>query len=324
MRFTNAPTNPTCYPVSDIMHAVLNELVRPCQAVFSLMTWRVIQKTAFPPSHSLLHLVPFIQILPGLSTDSIHSFVNRYITRTSEHTPEISRPRGNINDSTYIMLFSNLLALALCTVTVSSLPVGQPDTTAAAIETRADSGPGIDLTNKSKKKQTYFFFDNYWNGNGEAGANFDKPLKSVTLNAGASQHVPLPLTFKGRVQRGKDIPATWVEFQIKADDDGGAHGDISVQQGCDGAATIASTEAPFKLNGFTNDVVTGAPADAIQKKPDGTRAIASTEGNWLGGPNLKAIEYMNKVVGQPKAYIVGGTGVPDIASSNNRLAVVMY
>lgn len=152
------------------------------------------------------------------------------------------------------MLFSNLLAVALYTLSVSALPVSQPDTASNAIDARADSGPGIDLTNKSGKKMTYYFYDNYWNGNGAAGANFDKPLKSVTLNAGASQFVPLATTFKGRVQRGKDLPATWVEFQIQAANDGAAHGDISVQQGCDGAATIASTVAPIVSNGFTNDV----------------------------------------------------------------------
>lgn len=70
--------------------------------------------------------------------------------------------------------------------------------------------------------------------------------------------------------------------------------------------------------------MTGAPAAAIKNKPDGTRAIASTEGNWMGGPNQAAIDYLNKVVGQSKAYIKGGTGVPDVASKNNRMAVVMY
>ena len=154
------------------------------------------------------------------------------------------------------MLFSNLVALALYVVTVSALPVSKPDTAVTPVEARADaatSGPGIDLTNKSGKKQTYYFFDNDWNGVGTAGANFDHPLKSVTLNAGASQYVPLATSFKGRVQRGKDIPATWVEFQVQAED-GGAHGDISLEQGCDGAATIASTDGSKVSNGFTNDV----------------------------------------------------------------------
>jgi len=59
--------------------------------------------------------------------------------------------------------------------------------------------------------------------------------------------------------------------------------------------------------------VTGVPAAAIKKKPDGTCAIASTEGNWMGGPNQAAIDYLSKVVGQKKSYRKSGTGVPDVA-----------
>lgn len=188
----------------------------------------------------------------------------------------------------------------------------------------ADQGPGINLTNKSKKETEYFFYDNYWNGNGTAGANFDKPLKSIKLRPNQTQFVSLPRSFKGRVQRGKLLPCTWVEFQLDASNDHAAHGDISLQQGCDGAATIASTDGSNVSNGFTNDVVTGAPEAAIRKKANGERATDTTVGNWMGGPNKAAIDYLNKVVGQRKAYIVGGTGVPDVASRNNRLAVTMY
>ena len=67
-----------------------------------------------------------------------------------------------------------------------------------------------------------------------------------------------------------------------------------------------------------------APAAAIRNKPDGERATASTVGNWLGGPNQAAIGYLYKVLGHGKAYITGGTGVPDVASRNNCLAVTFY
>jgi len=187
--------------------------------------------------------------------------------------------------------------------------------------------PGIQLTNKSKKDCTYYFYDNYWNGNGTAGANFDHPLKNVTLKPGASQFVGLPASFKGRVQRGTQLPATWVEFQLDASNDHAAHGDISLQQGCDGAATIASTDGSNRINGLGADlvdVVAKAPDAAIRKKPNGERAIDTTVGNWNGGPNKAAIDYLNRVVGQKRAYILGGTGVPDVASKNRRLAVVMY
>jgi len=146
------------------------------------------------------------------------------------------------------------------------------------------AGPGIILINQSHKEEAYFFYDNYWNGNGTAGANFDHPLKSVKLAGGGATFVALSESFKGRVQRGTNIPATWAEFQINASNVHAAHGDISLEQGCDGAATISSTDGSKLLGGFTNDVLKDAPAAACVKKPDGSKAIASTMGNWMGGP----------------------------------------
>ncbi|KAJ6483101.1 hypothetical protein C8R45DRAFT_1000581 [Mycena sanguinolenta] len=196
---------------------------------------------------------------------------------------------------------------------------------AVAASTEAPSGPGIVLSNKGQKEDKYFFYPNYWNGNGTAGANFDKPSTSVSLKPGETHFVSLPPSFKGRVQRGTFQPATWAEFQLSADNDHGAHGDISLEQGCDGAATIASTDGSKVEGGFTErDIVEKAPAAAKQKRQDGVECIASTMGNWMGGPNHAAIEYLNKAVGQKKAYITGGTGTPDIASKNQRLAVTFY
>lgn len=60
------------------------------------------------------------------------------------------------------------------------------------------------------------------------------------------------------------------------------------------------------------------------KKADGAKALASTMGNWMGGPNQAAVEYERKVLGEGKAYVTGGTGVPDVASRNQVLAVTFY
>lgn len=188
----------------------------------------------------------------------------------------------------------------------------------------APAKPGIQLTNKSKKEETFQFFNNYWNGNGEAGANFDHPEKPTHLKPGASTFVELPESFKGRVQRGKLIPATWVEFQLSAANDGKAWGNISLQQGYDGPAMIRSTDGTNNSIGFTNDILPGAPAAAKQKRSDGKECLASTMGNWMGGPNQAAIDYENKVVGQKKAYITGGSGTIVVNSKNKRLAVEFY
>lgn len=195
---------------------------------------------------------------------------------------------------------------------------------AAAAAAPQASGPGILLTNKSARKNTYYFYDNYWNGNGEAGANFDHPLKKVDVGPNQTIHVPLSTSFKGRVQRGTQLPATWGEFQVKASNDGAAHGDISIQQGCDGAATVASTAGPSVSNGFTKDIVKGAPAAALAKKPNGEKVLANTEGNWNGPGNQAAIDWAYKQIGHAKAYIKGGTGVPDVASKNNCLHFTFF
>ncbi len=123
------------------------------------------------------------------------------------------------------------------------------------------------------------------------------------------------------MQRGTQLPATWVEFQISASNDNAAHGDISLQQGCDGAATVSATDGSGRSGGFSQDILSNAPAAAIQNKPDGTKALATTMGNWMSGPNQAAIDYETQVVGQQHAYITGGTGTDDVASSNNCFAV---
>ena len=184
-------------------------------------------------------------------------------------------------------------------------------------------GPGIILTNKSKKKEHYAFYNNLWNGDGKAGANFDHPDPQVTLEAGESKWIGLSEKFKGRVQRGTEIPATWAEFQVAADD-GKAWGDISLQQGCDGAATIKPTDGGHTVGGFTEDIVKDAPATACTHKPDGQKALQTTVGNWSSGPNQAAIEWEKKHVGQQKAYIVGGSGTIVVQSSNKCLAVDFY
>ena len=186
------------------------------------------------------------------------------------------------------------------------------------------SGPGIDLHNRSKEPCTYFFYNNYWNGNGTAGANFDHPLKSIHLGPHESTFVDLPASFKGRVQRGTLLPATWVEFQLEASDDHAAHGDVSLEQGCDGAATIASTEAGGVVGGFEKDIITHAPEKALVRRKDGVRCLASTVGNWMAGPNEAAVEWEEKEVGQKKAYITGGTGTEDVRGEHRKLEVVFY
>jgi hypothetical protein len=173
---------------------------------------------------------------------------------------------------------------------------------AAALK-HVDKKPGILLTNKSQHDETYFFFDKYWHGNRTAGANCDHPLKSVHVPAGHTATINLPSSFKGRVQRGDKIPATWVDFQLEASNDHKAHGDVSVEQGNDDPATIRSTDGTNRTGGFTTPI--HAPGSAYQTRADGKHVIASTMGNWLGGPNKAAIEAQQGIKG--KVYVTGGS-----------------
>lgn len=184
--------------------------------------------------------------------------------------------------------------------------------------------PGIQLGNKSHQTQTYNFYNNTSNWNGGGVPAFNNPLTSTTLAAGASTFVPLPTTFKGRVQRGTVQPSTWVEFQISADNDHAAWGDISLEMGCDGAATISATDGSGSSSGFSTDIVSKAPAAALVKNPKGQTVIDTTQGYWGGGPNKAASDYENSVVGQKRAYILGGTGTEMARSSNQCLAVEFY
>jgi len=135
------------------------------------------------------------------------------------------------------------------------------------------------------------------------------------------------------IERGKELGGTWAEFQTQADNDKGAHGDISLQQGCDGAATIGSTCtegkpcAPEKnvIGGFDWDPFNGAKQDMYWPKENGRKLLDTTEGNWeRKTANQATIKHLQETVGQSNAYIVGGTGTRDIASENNCLSVVFY
>jgi hypothetical protein len=211
-------------------------------------------------------------------------------------------------------MFTKTLALALVAALASAAPTSSGNT--------AITGPGILMDNQGTKATEYCFFNNIWNGNGVGVPKFDNPDKCITLSPGSSQFIPLEASFKGRVQRGKILPATWVEFQLSSSDDHQAHGDISLEQGMDGCATISSTDGTSPVvGGFTKDLVAIAPAAATTMRQDGQKVIASTAGNWMAGPNQEAVKFLSSQIDSSKAYILGGTGVQDVASKNQALNV---
>jgi hypothetical protein len=216
-------------------------------------------------------------------------------------------------------------------------------TIAVPLEKRYD-GPGIILTNKGSQAQTLYFYNNKRNGNGEADPSYgdDHLPNPPTVQPGETTFVSLDKSFKGRVQRGTTLPATFVEFQLSADNDGAAHGDVSLQQGCDGAATIRSPTTG-QTGGFWADLVTGAPDDAYARKTsaawgdgsvilkDGKKAIGGTMGNWDSQPNNAAVDwYVSKGLDPSKVYFhngvkgPSGSGTDDISSANNQFEVTFF
>lgn len=198
----------------------------------------------------------------------------------------------------------------------------------AAIYTSGDfdnGGPGIIIENRGASSGSYYFYS--------GAGNFNNPYKYVSnVQPGQEAFVSMPVPWQGYIQRGADhlnlqgqvnMPMTMVEFQLGASDGTGGHGDISLEQGHDGAATICSTTTRM-CGGFTRDILCGAPEAALRAKPDGSKALDTTMGNWVGRPNGATIAWEQAHISQTEAYIVGGSGTHDIASSNNRFKVTFY
>jgi hypothetical protein len=192
------------------------------------------------------------------------------------------------------------------------------------------SSPGILLENVGTLSTEFCFFDNVWNGNATAIPDFNDPQVCVTLPPTTGQRfVPLNASFAGRVQRGKHLPATWVEVQLAASNDGKAHGDVSIEQGCDGPATVQSIDRTGTIGGFTKEIVSLAPVEATTRRmSDGQIVLQSTIGNWKVSASdpavLAAAAFAKTVIEPATTYIQGGTGVEDVASSDQAMVVTFY
>jgi len=99
------------------------------------------------------------------------------------------------------MRISTLLSIALACIGVQAAPV-EVEVNSACSE------PAVYLTNQSDKWTEYHFFRNLKNGDGCADPDYVNSEIAVGLNPGESWMIPLDYEFKGRIQRGKAIPAT--------------------------------------------------------------------------------------------------------------------
>ena len=191
-------------------------------------------------------------------------------------------------------------------------------------------GTGVYITNGGSGTQSYTVF-----GGGATYAINSEPYKTVTLASGKSAAVTLPTGFDGHVQRGNLLPATWVELHMV---DGAADGDVSLEIGCDGAATVQASASGSgekgPLFGFSKDIISGAPADAFfnPANPTGenlggtltksTRVLDATgDDTVINGNTLK---YEQSVLSQSQAYLFGGVGTNQAVASDNCILITFY
>ena len=209
-----------------------------------------------------------------------------------------------------------------------------PDVLKSLFEPRAATNPcgdtGIFITNGGSSTQTYTVFSG-----GKTFAINSQPYKSVTLGSGKSAAISLPSNFDGHVQRGNLLPATWVELNMVP---GAADADVSLEIGCDGAATVQasaiSSGGKGPIFGFSKDIISKAPADAFFNP-------ANPTGEILGGTLTKStkvldatgtdkvingntLKYEQSVLSQSEVYLFGGVGTNQAIASNNCILIKFY
>ena len=241
-------------------------------------------------------------------------------------------------------VLSLCLALSTTVVPVLSAPTQAessspwiPRSLKSLFEPRAPtcSGIGVLLTNKGATKSFSF-----WTNNPDYSRT---KLKDVTIGSGDTKFVSLDNGWAGTVQRGEALPATWVEMNMV----GTAWGDVSLQQGCDGGATLSSTtnggSQGFTKNinensnvpaaAFFNPATQGSPCYTGQCTTKATNVLDTTTGNYWAprAANTASTDYIYSQLGGETAALqkafIGTTDwntTPQVTSSNNCLAVTFY
>ena len=189
-------------------------------------------------------------------------------------------------------------------------------------------GTGLYITNSGSGSQTYTVFQ------GATSITSD-PYKSVTIAKGKSAAVTLPEGFIGHVQRGSLLPATWIELHMVS---GKADGDVSLEIGCDGAATvrasaIAGGGTPPTF-GFSKNINANAPADALFDPQNPTGEVLGGKLTTATGVldatgdatviNQHTLTYEQSVLSQSQAYLFGGVGTNQAIASDNCLLITFY
>ena len=112
-----------------------------------------------------------------------------------------------------------------------------------------------------------------------------------------------------------------MEISLEGPPSTNAWADVSLLEGCDGAATVAATDNSGVSTGFTGDLITGAPAAVLRSKHDGSVAIAKTVGE---GASDAARDYELSLLDPTKNASIVDQYKPAIKTENGRFVVTMY
>ncbi|KAK3376834.1 hypothetical protein B0T24DRAFT_700796 [Lasiosphaeria ovina] len=189
-----------------------------------------------------------------------------------------------------------------------------------------DGGPGLvmrdlDYTNRGQGHY-YFFYENNRD---------DRPWKYTLLNPGVEVFISVCATFAGRIVRGSPAEnldgtvahnlGTWVEVAWDGPPARTSWGDVSLLEGCDGAAMLAATDGSGVATGFSANILTGAPYAALASKTDGSVVLGKTVGD---GANFAATQYELGLLDPTADAFIVQAYKPVIATTNGRWDLTLY
>lgn len=118
----------------------------------------------------------------------------------------------------------------------------------------------------------------------------------------------------------KHLLGTWAELNWHANGTGSTWGDVSLLQGNDGAVVIQSLDGNPRIKGFTDDLLSNAPADALAQKATGSWCL-----DKIIGPDANNItrEWEGRFLSPWVVYLEDDID-PVINSDNGRFQVTFY
>ncbi|KAK3989761.1 hypothetical protein QBC44DRAFT_381331 [Cladorrhinum sp. PSN332] len=176
-----------------------------------------------------------------------------------------------------------------------------------------DGGPGVlmrdnDFSN-TVQSHYYSFYENDWD---------ERPWKYTRLYPGTETWISVCPTFSGRIARGNKAA------NLDGTDKNSTHswGDISLLEGCDGAALLKATDGSEVTTGFSRDVLSNAPKEAMGRKSDGMgRVLDKTVGPEA---NFHAIQWELRLLDpEIDAFIIQSLK-PVIVTENGRWDLTLY